>query len=204
MSVTVNAVNQQGGSVSILVIINIVDLAERPTQLGAPTVSATAGSITSLDVSWTAPSNVGRPPITHYNLRYREESVETWTDGPQNVTGTAAQITGLTADTPYQVGVQAVNHEGSVWSGYGVGRTDAPTVSFGASAYTAIEGVQDVTVTVELFPAAPRRRHHPADGDPAGRGHGGGLVGRAREHHLCRWRDGADVYGHGDRRFGRR
>ena len=152
--VTVNAVNQQGGIVSILVIINIVDLAERPTQLGAPTVSATAGSITSLDVSWTAPPNVGRPPITHYNLRYREDSVETWTDGPQNVTGTAAQITGLTADTPYQVGVQAVNHEGSVWSGYGVGRTDAPTVSFGAYFYTAIEGVQDVTVTVKLFPAA--------------------------------------------------
>ena len=154
--VTVNAVSQQGQSVSILVIINIVDLAERPTQLRAPTVSATAGSITSLDVSWTAPSNVGRPPITHYNLRYREDSVETWTDGPQNLTDTAAQITGLTADTPYQVGVQAVNHEGSVWSGYGAGRTDAPTVSFGASAYTAIEGVQDVTVTVELFPAAPR------------------------------------------------
>ena len=153
--VTVNAVNQQGQRVSILVIINIVDLAERPTQLRAPTVSATAGSITSLDVSWTAPPNLGIPEITHYNLRYREDSVETWTDGPQNVTGTTAQITGLTADTPYQVGVQAVNHEGSVWSGYGAGRTDAPTVSFGASAYTAIEGVQDVTVTVELFPAAP-------------------------------------------------
>ena len=153
--VTVNAVNQQGQRVSILVIINIVDLAERPTQLRAPTVSATAGSITSLDVSWTAPPNLGIPEITHYNLRYREDSVETWTDGPQNVTGTTAQITGLTADTPYQVGVQAVNHEGSVWSGYGAGRTDAPTVSFGASAYTAIEGVQDVTVTVALFPAAP-------------------------------------------------
>ena len=153
--VTVNAVNQQGQSVSILVIINIVDLAERPTQLRAPTVSATAGSITSLDVSWTAPPNLGIPEITHYNLRYREDSVETWTDGPQNVTGTEEQITGLSRNTLYQVGVQAVNHEGSVWSGYGVGRTDAPTVSFGASAYTAIEGVQDVTVTVELFPAAP-------------------------------------------------
>ena len=156
--VTVNADNQQGGSVSILVIINIVDLAERPLQPAAPTVSATAGSITSLDVSWTAPPNLGIPAITHYNLRYREDSVETWTDGPQNVTGTAAQITGLTADTPYQVQVQvqAVNHEGSVWSGYGSGRTDAPAVSFEASAYTAIEGVQDVTVTVELFPAASR------------------------------------------------
>ena len=156
--VTVNADNQQGGSVSILVIINIVDLAERPLQPAAPTVSATAGSITSLDVSWTAPPNLGIPAITHYNLRYREDSVETWTDGPQNVTGTAAQITGLTADTPYQVQVQvqAVNHEGSVWSGYGSGRTDAPAVSFEASAYTAIEGVQDVTVTVELFLAASR------------------------------------------------
>ena len=167
-AVTVNAVNQQGGSVSILVIINIVDLAERPTQPGAPTVSATAGSITSLDVSWTAPSNVGRPPITHYNLRYREDSVETWTDGPQNVTGTAAQITDLTADTPYQVGVQAVNHEGSVWSGYGVGRTDAPTVSFGASAYTAIEGVQSAAVTVQLDPAASSAVTIPVTTDPQG------------------------------------
>ncbi len=166
--VTVNAVNQQGGSVSILVIINIVDLAERPTQLGAPTVSATAGSITSLDVSWTAPPNVGRPPITHYNLRYREDSVETWTDGPQNVTGTAAQITDLTADTPYQVGVQAVNHEGSVWSGYGVGRTDAPTVSFGASAYTAIEGVQSAAVTVQLDPPASSAVTIPVTTDPQG------------------------------------
>ncbi|WP_420461645.1 Calx-beta domain-containing protein [Candidatus Palauibacter sp.] len=166
--VTVNAVSQQGGSVSILVIINIVDLAERPTQPGAPTVSATAGSITSLDVSWTAPSNVGRPPITHYNLRYREDSVETWTDGPQNVTGTAAQITGLTADTPYQVGVQAVNHEGSVWSGYGAGRTDAPTVSFGASAYTAIEGVQSAAVTVQLDPPASSAVTIPVTTDPQG------------------------------------
>ena len=153
-AVTVNAVNQQGGSVSILVIINIVDLAERPKQPRAPTVSATAGSITSLDVSWTAPSNVGRPPITHYNLRYREDSVETWTDGPQNVTGTAAQITGLTAGTPYQVQVQAVNDEGSVWSGYGESRTSLPAVRFALSTYTAVEGVQDVTVTVELYPAA--------------------------------------------------
>ena len=167
-AVTVNAVNQQGQSVSILVIINIVDLAERPAQLGAPTVSATAGSITSLDVSWTAPPNVGRPPITHYNLRYREDSVETWTDGPQNVTGTAAQITDLTADTPYQVGVQAVNHEGSVWSGYGVGRTDAPTVSFGASAYTAIEGVQSAAVTVQLDPPASSAVTIPVTTDPQG------------------------------------
>ena len=130
-------------------------------------MSATAGSITSLDVSWTAPSNVGRPPITHYNLRYREESVETWTtDGPQNVTGTAAQITGLTADTPYQVGVQAVNHEGSVWSGYGAGRTDAPTVSFGASAYTAIEGVQSAAVTVQLDPPASSAVTIPVTTDP--------------------------------------
>ena len=155
-SVTVNAVNQQGGSVSILVIINIVDLAERPTQPGAPTVSATAGSITSLDVSWTAPPNLGIPAITHYNLRYREDSVETWTDGPQNVTGTEEQITGLSRNTLYQVGVQAVNHEGSVWSGYGVGRTDAPTVSFGASSYTAIEGVQSTAVSVKLIPADDR------------------------------------------------
>ena len=200
--VTVNAVNQQGGSVSILVIINILDLAERPTQPGAPTVSATAGSITSLDVSWTAPSNVGRPPITHYNLRYREDSVETWTDGPQNVTGTAAQITDLTADTPYQVGVLVVNHEGSVRIRRRAhGRSDGKLRGIflhrdrGSSKRGGDGAVR---------PGGIERRDHTGDDGPPGRRDQRGLRRRAGERDLCRWRDGADVHRHGHRRFGRR
>ncbi len=157
-SLTVKVDDNQGGIDLIAVTINLDDRAESPPQPDPPTVSATPGSFTSLDVSWTAPANLGRPPITHYNLRYREDSVETWTNGPQNVTGTTAQITGLTPDTLYRVQVQAVNDEGSsAWSdsdsNSNSGRTSAPVLRFGASAYTAIEGVQSATVTVELNPA---------------------------------------------------
>ena len=167
-SVTVQVDDGQGGRDVIAVTVNLDDRAESPPQPDPPTVSATPGSFTSLDVSWTAPDSPGRPPITHYNLRYRENSVETWTNGPRNVTGTAAQITGLTPNTLYRVQVQAVNDEGSsAWSASNSdsdsdsdsdsnsnsGRTSAPAVRFGASAYTAIEGVQSATVTVELNPA---------------------------------------------------
>ena len=163
-SVTVQADDNQGGRDLIAVTINLDDRVEIPPQPDPPTVSATEGSSTSLDVSWTAPPSLGRPPITHYNLRYRKDSIQTWTNGPQSVTGTTVQITGLARNTLYRVQVQAVNHEGaSLWStsnsssrsdsDSNSGLTSAPTVRFGASAYTAIEGLQDATVTVELNPA---------------------------------------------------
>ena len=173
-SVMVKVDDNRGGKDLVTVTINLDDRLESPAQPDPPTVTTVEGDFMSLDVSWTAPANTGRPPITHYNLRYREDSVQTWTNGPQSVTGTTTQITGLTRDTLYWVQVQAVNDEGvSAWSTSGSGsdsdsdsdsasdsnsrsnsgRTDAPTVRFGASAYTAIEGVQPATVTVELYPA---------------------------------------------------
>ena len=42
-----------------------------PGRPAAPSVSATAGSGTSLDVTWAAPSNTG-PAITSYDLQYRQ------------------------------------------------------------------------------------------------------------------------------------
>ena len=35
-------------------------------------MTAPSGTTTSLDVSWAAPSNVGRPEILHYDVQYRE------------------------------------------------------------------------------------------------------------------------------------
>ena len=132
---------------------------ERPLAPDAPTVTATSGSTTSLNVSWDAPNNTGRPTITGYDLRYRAGTSGGWTDGPQDVSGTSASIAGLAADTSYEVQVRAANGDGDgAWSDAGDGRTSAaartPEVRFGAPAYTAIEGAAGVEVTVELSAAA--------------------------------------------------
>ena len=140
------------------VTVTVEDVDEPPAAPGAPTVSATAGSTTSLDVSWTAPGNAGKPAITSYDLRYRVGSSGSWTDGPQDETGATAAISALTAGTEYQVQVRASNDEGDgAWSPSGTGSTNVPTVyvSFEQGTYTVAEG-SSVTVTVELS-ADPER-----------------------------------------------
>ena len=80
-SVTVTVVDGNGGSDTIAVTLNVVDQNEAPGRPAAPTVSATSGSTTSLDVMWTAPENTGRPPITDYDYRYRVTSPQgSWTE----------------------------------------------------------------------------------------------------------------------------
>ena len=96
-----------------------------PGRPAAPSVSATAGSGTSLDVTWAAPSNTG-PAITSYDLQYREGTSGNFTTGPQNVTGTSAAIGSLTPNTSYEVQVRATNAEGDGdWSFSGTGQTGA-------------------------------------------------------------------------------
>ena len=90
-------------------------------------MTATAGSTTSLDVSWTAPKNTGRPAVTSYDFQYKKTIDDTWTDGPQNVTTTSASISGLVAEISYDVQVRATNDEGAgAWSQSGTGTTNAP------------------------------------------------------------------------------
>ena len=129
--VVVRATSGTGARVKTMdqtITVTVMDEDEPPAAPGAPTVSATSGSATSLDVSWTAPANTGKPAITSYDLRYRVGDRESWTDGPQDETGTTATITGLAADTEHQVQVRASNDEGdSGWSAAGTGSTNADT-----------------------------------------------------------------------------
>ena len=60
-----------GGTASIDVNIMVDDVLERPATPSAPSVVATPGSNTSLDVSWTAPGTNGGPAIIDYDVRYR-------------------------------------------------------------------------------------------------------------------------------------
>ena len=85
----------------------------------------------------------------------------------------------------------------------------AVTVTYGASSYTASEDGAEAIVTVRLSAAPEREVVIPltatADRWCDGRGcAGGGLRGHTGEPYLCRAGDGADVHGHGDRRWGGR
>ncbi len=124
-AVTLKAEDDNGGSGTLAVTIDLTDVEEPPDRPAAPSVTATAGTTDSLEVNWTAPSNTG-PAIDNYDLRYREGSSGSWTTGPQNVSGTSATIGSLTESTSYQVQVLARNAEGdSLWSLPGSGQTGA-------------------------------------------------------------------------------
>ena len=144
-TVIVKADDSNGGTDTVTVTIAVTDVAEPPGIPAAPTVTATAGSNSSLDVSWTAPANTG-PAIASYDLQYREGDSGNFTDGPQDVTGASAAIGSLAPGTAYQVQVRATNAEGDGdWSLSGTGQTGnsapgAPTVlSATASGTTRID-----------------------------------------------------------------
>ena len=95
--------------------------AEAPDAPSAPTL--TAGE-TWLEASWTAPADNGAA-ITSYDVHYRETGGN-WQDANHTGTGTTKRITGLTADTAYEVRVRASNSEGAGdWSPAATRRTDA-------------------------------------------------------------------------------
>ena len=125
-TVVVKADDGNGGTDTVTVTITVTDVDEAPGRPAAPNVSATSGSTTSLDASWTEPTNTG-PDIDDYDLRYREGTSGDWTDGPQNVAGTSSAIGSLMANTSHQVQVRATNDEGDGnWSQRGTGTTGTP------------------------------------------------------------------------------
>ena len=136
-TVVVKADDGNGGTDTVTVTITVTDVDEPPGRPAAPSVSATAGSTTSLDVTWTAPTNTG-PAIASYDVQYRAGTSGNFTDGPQNVTGTSAAIGSLAADTSYEVQVRATNAEGDGdWSVAGTGRTTATSVPGAPTGLTA-------------------------------------------------------------------
>ena len=156
-AVTVSVSDGNGGSDSISVTITVTDVNEQPGRPAAPSVGATANSDTSLDVSWTAPGLNGGPAITGYNLQYRQGTTGSFTNGPQNVSGTSAMITGLTAGTSYQVQVRALNGETpSDWSPAGTGSTSSTaqptlTLEVGPNRFSEAAG----SVQICVVPSAP-------------------------------------------------
>ena len=112
LSVTIRVNDSNGGSDTIVVTVDVNDVEEKPLAPAAPTVSPVSGSISSLSVTWSAPSNTGRPDIDSYDLQYRPGTSGNWIDGPQDITGTSSSIVSLESDSLYQVQVRAENDDG--------------------------------------------------------------------------------------------
>ena len=150
-SVTVKADDGDGGTDTVAATITVDNAVEKPVAPGAPAVSTTSGSTTSLDVSWTAPGNTGRPAISGYKLRYRMGSCGAWAAHAHSGTGTTATIASLTVDTPYEVQVRAVNADGDgAWSASGSATTG--TVDACATPdLTGREEVWNATLTMQRY-----------------------------------------------------
>ena len=153
-TVIVKADDGKDATGTITVTITVTDVNEPPGRPAAPSVSATAESGTSLDVTWTAPSNTG-PAITSYDLQYREGASGNFTDGPQNVTGTSAAIGSLMPNTSYEVQVRATNADGDGdWSASGTGQTGA-SPSPGAPAAPSVSATARSTTSLDVTWTAP-------------------------------------------------
>ena len=123
--VTVRVSDGGGLTASIDVTITVTDVDEPPAAPAAPTLGAATS--TSLAVNWAAPANTG-PAITDYDVQYREGSSGAFIDAGYDGVGTVHTITGLTAETSYQVQVRATNAEGiGPWSASGTITTTTPS-----------------------------------------------------------------------------
>ncbi|MYD96801.1 MAG: hypothetical protein F4X98_05385 [Gammaproteobacteria bacterium] len=152
-SVTVSAADGNGGATSIPVTVSVTNVNEPPDAPPAPTVAG--ASSTSLSVSWTSPANAGRPALTDYDVQYRAGTAGTFADFPHAGTATEATITGLSADTVYQVQVLARNADGaSGWSATGEGRTGAADedtlTAWFENVPTAHDGSSEFTLTLKF------------------------------------------------------
>ena len=142
--VTLQVDDGKGGTDTMSGTISVRDVDEPPSAPAAPMVSAVTDSSDSLSVSWTAPDNAGKPDIESYDLRYRKGTTGDFTDGPQVVTGLTATISGLDADSLYQVQVRASNDEADGdWSPSGSGTTNAAAPTVSSVVVTSVPGDDD-------------------------------------------------------------
>ena len=130
LEVTATSVNQTDATEETAmqaITVRVLDVDEQPATPAEPVVEAASGSATSLDVSWQAPETNGGPDLIGYEVLYRVAQSRDWTPWPHVGTGTNTTITGVLADTRYEVQVRALNGEApSGWSQRGSGPKPAP------------------------------------------------------------------------------
>ena len=126
------------------------DTNEVPSAPTALSVTADNATPTELSVSWTAPTNTGKPAITGYAVQYRAGTSGGFTSHAHPGTTTTATITGLMPGTQYQVQVRATNADGSgAWAT--ASRTTAVNVApvFSSAATASVPENTTAVLTVQ-------------------------------------------------------
>ncbi len=108
----VRALNSVGAGAASNVV-SATTTALTATAPGAPTgLTATASGQTTINLSWTAPSNTGGAAITGYRVEVSPNGTDNWTDLVANSTTTYAH-TGLSAGVTRHYRVRAINAVGT-------------------------------------------------------------------------------------------
>ena len=143
------------------ITVTVTNQSEAPSAPD-PTVSAEEAS--SLTVNWEAPANTG-PAITDYDVQYRAGTSGAWTDAGHSGTGRTITLTGLTANTNYEVEVRASNAEGtSAWSDPATGTTTATPGRMKRAMETVESEVLRAMVS-ETLDVVTQRMERPRDGE---------------------------------------
>ena len=104
--------------------LRVTDEREPPGVPEPPVFSGETAE--SLTLHWSEPDNTG-PPITDYDVQYREKGTGRFTNGGHDGPGLSLTLDDLDPGTVYEVQVRATNDEGTGdWSESGEGMTVAP------------------------------------------------------------------------------
>ena len=133
------------------ITVTVTDADEKSAKPDKPTLAKVTGSSTTLTATWTKPGLNGGPEITGYDVQYKVSTDSSWTAFAHTGSGLTTTITGLTADTSYQVRVRAKNGEtDSDWSN----ASDAVSTNAAMTSATCTLNTGDVwcgVVTVGTF-----------------------------------------------------
>ena len=121
------------------ITLRVTDEREPPGVPEPPVFSGETADI--LTVNWSEPDNTG-PPITDYDVQYREKGTGRFIDGQHEGPGLSLTLDDLEPGTVYEVQVRATNDEGtSDWSESGEGMTVTPlTVQMTSDIEPPMEG----------------------------------------------------------------
>ena len=143
------------------ITVTVMDEDEQPATPAKPTLAAV--SATSLTATWTEPGLNGGPDITGYDVGYRVGTSGDWEDFTHRGTGVTTTITGLTADTAYQVQVRALNDETpSDWSD----PSDAVSTDTETMAEEPEDRLQEINCAMARLDGASDERCDGIDGMP--------------------------------------
>jgi len=149
----VSAINSVGTGSASITVSAATSVATAP---GAPTpLSATAAGPTSINLSWTAPTNTGGASITGYKIEVSPNGTSNWVDLVDNTGSSATTYThaGLTANATRHYRVSAINSAGTGSASSTASATTSAATSPGAP--TALSAVAAGPTSITLSWTAP-------------------------------------------------